>query len=170
MTDTNKAPTAFPSPSVFNALFQPTLLTCPVVALSLTYGLLTDAVLLGVVHLVPGLASVWRGREELGEGINQALGLPVEAQAALLRRVLSQGEQQPIVARVTLAGRAGRRARGGALRATVPLPPATPTWPTQLLEWPAWSATGDRIGQRPSRKKQHTIQTKAWSFGSDKSH
>lgn len=47
-------------------------------------GLLSDSALLGVVHhLLPSLAALRRRCEELCEGVDQALGLAVEAQAAL---------------------------------------------------------------------------------------
>lgn len=84
-------------------------------------GFLSDPALLGVVHhLLPSLAALRGGREELCEGVDQALGLVVEAQAALGQViVVPLGKEQPVVAGVTLAGRAGGRAGGGGT-----LPPA----------------------------------------------
>lgn len=47
-------------------------------------GFLSNAALFGVVHhFLPRLAALRGRREELGEGVDQALGLVVEAQAAL---------------------------------------------------------------------------------------
>lgn len=93
-------------------------------------GFLSDPALLGVVHhLLPGLAALGRRREELGEGVDQALGLVVEAQAALGQVVVVPlGKEQPVVAGVTLAGRAG----GGVGRGRT-LPPAAQS---QLFEGP----------------------------------
>lgn len=96
-------------------------------------GFLSDSALLRVVHyFLPSLAALGGRREELCEGVDQALGLVVEAQAALGQVVVvSLGEEQPVVAGVTLAGRAGGRVgRGGTL------PPAAQG---QLFEGPAGS-------------------------------
>lgn len=77
-------------------------------------GFLSNSALLRVVHdFLPSLAAL-RGRcEELGEGVDQALGLIIEAQAALgqvvVVVVVPLREEQPVVAGVTLAGRAGGR-------------------------------------------------------------
>lgn len=93
-------------------------------------GLLADAALLRVVHhLLARLAALGRRREELGEGVDEALGLVVEAQAAVRQViVVPQREEQPVVAGVALARRAGGRVgRGRAL------PPAAAA---QLLEGP----------------------------------
>lgn len=85
------------------------VLTPSVVSLSFTMGLLTDAALLRVVHhLLPSLAALGRRREELGESVDQALSLVVEAKAALRQVVVvPQREEQPVVAGVALARRAG---------------------------------------------------------------
>lgn len=104
--------------------------------------LLADAALLRVVHhFLPGLAALGRRREELGEGVDQALGLVVEAQATLRHVVVvPQREEQPVVAGVALAGRAG----GGVGRErALPSPAAA-----QLLERPAGPAEEIRTGHR----------------------
>lgn len=106
-------------------------LTSSVVALSFAMGLFANAALLRVVHhLLPRLAALGRRSEELGERVDQALGLVVEAQAALRHVVVvPQREEQPVVAGVALARRAGGRV--GRERA---LPPPAAA---QLLEGPA---------------------------------
>lgn len=110
-------------------------LTSPVVPFSFATRFLSNATLLRVVnHLLAGLAALRRRREELGEGVDEALGLAVVAQAALLV-VASHGEEQPVVARVPLTGGAG-----GGVRRDRPLPAAAPP---KLLEGPP-RPVGDR--------------------------
>lgn len=108
----------------------PSVLTPPVVSFSFAMSFLPDAALLRVVHhFLPCLTALGRGREELCEGVDEALGLVVEAQAALRQVVVvPQREEQPVVTGVTLTGRArGRVSRGRAL---------PPTTPAQLFEGP----------------------------------
>lgn len=78
-------------------------------------GFLSDAALFGVVHyFLSRLTALGRRCEELCEGVNQALGLVVEAQVALRQAVVvPQREKKPVVAWVTLAGRAGGRVGRG---------------------------------------------------------
>lgn len=106
------------------------ILTPPIISLSFAAGFLSDAALLRVVHhLLPRLAALRRRREEFCEGVDEALGLVVEAQAALRQVVIvPQRKKQPVVTRVTFTGGAG----GGVGRGRA-LPPSAPT---QLLEGP----------------------------------
>lgn len=117
------------------------LTTAVVVSFSFPTGFLPNAALLRVVHhLLPRLAARRRRREELGECVDEALGLAVEVQAAVgLLVVAVHGKQQPVVAGVTFAGGAGGRVgRGGA-------PPSTSA--SQLLEGPPWSVGRGRFIQ-----------------------
>lgn len=109
-----------------NKLIFPT----SVISFAFATGFLSDAALLWVVHhFLPCLAALGRWREELCEGIDEALGLVVEAQAAVWQvAVLPHGKKQPVVSGVTFAGGAGGRVCWG--RA---LPP---TAPSQLLKGP----------------------------------
>lgn len=60
------------------------ILTSPVISFSFAIGFLSDAALLRVVHhFLPCLAALRRRCEKLCEGVDEALGLVVEAQAAL---------------------------------------------------------------------------------------
>lgn len=115
---------------------QNQILTAPVISLPFPACFLSNAALLGVIHrLVARFSAFGRRREELGEGVDEALGLVVEVQAAVRLVVVSaHREKQPVVAGVTLAGGAGGRVgRGGAL---------PPTAATQLLEGPARPVRG----------------------------
>lgn len=109
-----------------NKLIFPT----SVISFAFATGFLSDAALLWVVHhFLPCLAALGRWREELCEGVDEALGLVVEAQAAVWQvAVLPHGKKQPVVSGVTFAGGAGGRVCWG--RA---LPP---TAPSQLLKGP----------------------------------
>lgn len=67
--------------------------------------LLSDAALLRVVHnFLSCLAALRRRCEELCQGVNKALGLVVEPQAALRQIVvISQRKKQSVITWVTLA-------------------------------------------------------------------
>lgn len=86
------------------------MLTPPVISFSFATGFLSDPALLRVVHhFLTCLAAFRRGCEELCEGIDEALGFVVEAQAALRQVViLTHGKKQPVVTGVTFARGAGR--------------------------------------------------------------
>lgn len=113
------------------------ILTSSVISFSFATGFLSDTALLWVVHhFLSCLAALRRRCEELCEGIDEALGLVVEAQAALRQVIVPHRKKQPVVTRVTLAGWAGRWVgRGRAL---------PPTTPAQLLEGPPRPVEKDR--------------------------
>lgn len=65
------------------------VLTPPIISFSFAMGFLSDAALLRVIHhFLPCLSALRRRCEELCEGIDKALGLVVEAQAALRQVVV----------------------------------------------------------------------------------
>ena len=105
------------------------IFTPPVISFSLAIGFLTDAALLGVVHhFLSCLAALGWRREEFCEGVDEALGLVVEAQAALWKVVVvPHRKKQPIVTGVTFTGGAG-----GRVGRDWTLPPSTP----KFLEGP----------------------------------
>lgn len=81
------------------------LTSSSVLHLPLAVRLLADPVLLRVVHhLGPSLAAIRRGREKFGEGINQALGLLIEAQPPVCGVIALQGKEHAVVPGVALTG------------------------------------------------------------------